>query len=219
MQSQKTTSGDDTLGRTDKSGKSDKPDKSANGVSASRLAALQSGKDATEVQVLAVRTSKAVDELMGAAQQKMNEVTNSYPPFLRGSEQRQQYLMSISSIRQQIEAMTIPPGKLDNPALDTASSDETKLMWAELFKDVGIPALATSGPNEASDAQIRAASSAIGAMRSDLTSRRAALEQLITPANLISSPMAQYLSQTAGQELAKTDISLTYKLTAALKGM
>lgn len=185
----------------------------------SRLAALQSGKESSELQVLTVRTSKAVEEQMESAQEKMNEIVNSYPPFLRGSEKRQQYLMSISSIRQQIEAMTIPPGKLDNPALDASSSNGAKKMWANLFQGVNIPALETSGPNEASDAQIKAASTAVGAMRSELSSRRAALEQQLVPPAQISTPMAQYMSQTAAQDLAKTDQSLISNLTGALRSL
>jgi hypothetical protein len=185
----------------------------------SRLAALQSRKDTSELQVLTVRTSKAVEEQMESAQDKMNEIVDSYPPFLRGSEKRQQYLMSISSIRQQIESMTIPPGKLDNPALDKSSSIGAKNMWANLFLDVNIPVLEASGPNEASDAQIKAASAAVGAMKSELTSRRAALEQQMLQPAQISSPMAQYMSQAAAQGLINTDLSLTTNLTGALRSL
>lgn len=212
-QSQKATSG---IEKSELSDNSEKSTKAANGA-ASRLGALQNEKDATQLQVLAVRTGKAVEVQLESAQKQMDEIVNSYPPFLRGSEQRQQYLMSISSIRQQIEAMTIPPGKLNNPALDATSSGGAKKMWAELFQDVGIPALATNGPNEASDAQIRAASSAVGAMQSDLSGRRTALEQQVAPQNPISSPMAQYISQAAGQGLAQTGLSLTTNLIGALK--
>jgi hypothetical protein len=187
------------------------------GSSTSRLAAIQDGKDIRDLQVLAVRTSKAVEVQMESAQKQMNEIVNSYPPFLRGSEQRQQYLMSISSIRKQIEAMIVPPIKLDNPALDATSSNEAKQMWASLFQGVAIPALATNGSSEASDAQIRAVSSAVGAIRSELSGRRAALElQLVSPTR-ISSPTAEYMSQVAGLELTRTSLSITTNLTGALK--
>jgi hypothetical protein len=206
------------IDKSDKSDKSAENAKSASGAATNRLTALQSGKEASELQVLAVRTSKSVEVQLESAQKQMNEIVNSYPPFLRGSELRQQYLMSISSIRTQIEAMIIPPIQLDNPALlDTAASKEAKMMWAELFQGLGIPVLATNGPNEASDAQIRAASSAVGVMQSDLSGRRAALEQQVAPTNPISSPMAQYLSQAAGQGLAQAGLSLTTNLIGALK--
>jgi len=215
-QPQKAPSGID---KADNSGKSDESAKSAKSgaVATSRLAALQSGKETGELQVLAVRTGKAVEVQLESAQKQMNEIVNSYPPFLRGSEQRQQYLMSISSIRQQIEAMIIPPVKLDNPALDAATSTEGKKMWTELFRNIDIAALAANGPNEASDAQIRAASSAVGAILADLTDRRTALEQQVSQTNPISSPMAQYMSQAAGQGLAQAGLSLTTNLIGALK--
>ena len=184
-----------------------------------RLNGLQSGKETGELQVLAVRTSKAVEKQMETVQSTMNEIVNSYPPFLRGSEKRQQYLMSISSIRQQIEAMTIPPtGKLDSPSLDATSSKEAKKMWANLFQDVNVPALAANGPGEASDAQIKAASAAVGISKTDLANRRDALEQQAAPVG-ISPIMAQYMSQTAGHVLAQTGLSLTTNLTGVLKGL
>jgi hypothetical protein len=208
-------SGNDIASKDILSGGATTPAKEA----ASRLAALQGGKESSELQVLTVRTSKAVEEQLESAQEKMNEIVDSYPPFLRGSEKRQQYLMSISSIRKQIEDMTFPPGKLDNPALDKASSNGAKKMWENLFQDVNIPALEASGPNEASDTQIRAASSAIGAMKSDLSGRRVALEQQMLQPSKISSPMAQYMSQAAAQGLTKTDLSLTANLTGALRSL
>ncbi|MEI6207394.1 MAG: hypothetical protein WCP20_11460 [Desulfuromonadales bacterium] len=188
------------------------PAKSATG----RLTVLQNSSDTRSLQANAVNTSKAVEEQMESMKQKMDEIVNSYPPFLRGSEKRQQYLMSISSIRQQIEAMTIPPDKLINQA----SGNEVNKMWTSLFRNVDIPALSSNGPNEATDAQIKAASAAVGAMQSDLSGRRAALEQQVTATPpVISSPMAQYISQAAGQELAQTGLSLTTNLTGALKGL
>jgi hypothetical protein len=205
------------VSKSDKSDKPDKSDKSDTATATNRLAALQSGKEASEIQVLAVRTSKAVEEQLESAQQQMNEITNSYPPFLRGSEQRQQYLMSISSIRKQIESMTIPPIRIDN----AAASGDAKQMWASLFQNISVPELAANGPNEASDAQIREASSAVGTMLSDLSGRRAALEQQVAPTNPISSQMAQYMSQTAGKglALAQPGLSLTNNFSGALKGM
>lgn len=186
---------------------------------ANRLTALQHGKDAQTLKAQAASTSKAVEEQMESMKDKMDEIVNSYPPFLRGSEKRQQYLMSISSIRRQIEAMTLPPSKADQVAPDGTASGATKKMWSSLFKNLDIPALEPSGPNEATDAQIKAASAAIGAMQSDLSSRRAALEQQVATPNQISSPVAQYLSQAAGQGLAQTNLSLTTNLTGALKSL
>jgi hypothetical protein len=180
------------------------------GVS-SRLSALQGAKDTSESQVLAVRTSRTVEVQLEAAKAKMDEITNSYPPFLRGSEQRQQYLMSISSIRNQIESMIIPPIQRDTAALvdQPAANSEKKLMWASLFQDIGVPVLTANGPDEASDAQIKAASSQLGTMKSELAGRRIELEKRVTPDAYISSPVAQYRSEVAGQSLSKTGLPLT----------
>lgn len=185
---------------------------------ASRLTAVQNDSAARSIKAQAVRTSKAVEEQMESMREKMNEIVNSYPPFLRGSEKRQQYLMSISSIRQQIEAMTFPPNKFHSIP-DVASSNELKKIWTNLFQNVDIPALASSGPNEASDAQIQAVSSAIGAMQSDLSGRRAALERQAVPSTPISPVAAQYISRVTGQGLVNSGFSLTTNLTGALKGM
>ncbi|MDD5286352.1 MAG: hypothetical protein PHD54_10865 [Desulfuromonadaceae bacterium] len=185
----------------------------------SRLAALQGSKETSDLQVLAVRTSKAVEERMESVREKLNEIVNSYPPFLRGSEKRQQYLMSISSIRDQIEAMTIPPIKVDKPSLDSASGNGAKQMWAQLFDKIDIPALEANGANEASDAQIRAASSAVGAMKSDLSGRRATLERQLVSSPQISTPIAQQMSQVAEHGLAATDLSLTANLKGVLRSL
>ena len=186
---------------------------------ANRLTAFQSEKETSNLQVLAVRTGKAVEEQMESIKEKLNEIVNSYPPFLRGSEKRQQYLMSISSIRQQIEAMTVPPNTLDTPSLSAASNNEAKKVWANLFQNIGIPELEANGPNEASDAQIKAASSLVETAQSDLSSRRATLEQQLAQPAPISSPIAQYMSQTAVQGLSETDLSLTSNLTGALRNL
>jgi hypothetical protein len=152
-----------------------------------------------------------VEVQLEAAKAKMDEITNSYPPFLRGSEQRQQYLMSISSIRNQIESMIIPPIQRDTAALvdQPAANSEKKLMWASLFQDIGVPVLTANGPDEASDAQIKAASSQLGTMKSELAGRRIELEKRVTPDAYISSPVAQYRSEVAGQSLSKTGLPLT----------
>lgn len=220
------------ISRPDKTARSEKSDKSAatkdflSGAATapaneatSRLTALQGGKELREIQVLAVRTSKAVEKLMESMKEMMEEIVSSYPPFLRGSEKRQQYLMSISSIRQQIEAMTIPPIKLDTPALDVASSNDAKKMWTNLFHNIGIPALEQNGPNEASDSQIKAVSLTVIAMREELSSRRNALEQQVVQTVSMSSVSAEYRSQLAGQNLAVLDISLTINLTGGLKAL
>jgi hypothetical protein len=184
-----------------------------------RLAALENSKETTALHVQTVRASKVVEEQLETAKEKMNEIVDSYPPFLRGSEKRQQYLMSISSIRQQIEAMTLPPNKLDNPNLDVASSKEAKDMWANLFTDIGVPKLEYNGPNEASDAQIREASSAVGKMISGLAGRRSALEQQLAPSAAVAEQFAVPLSQSTGQGLAATKLPLTNNFSEALKGL
>lgn len=47
--------------------------------------------------------------LVGAMREQVQILVKNYPPFPPGSEQRLQYLNSISALRQQLEAMNIPP--------------------------------------------------------------------------------------------------------------
>lgn len=48
-------------------------------------------------------------EVVGAMREQVQVLVKNYPPFPPGSEQRLQYLNSISTLRQQLEAMNIPP--------------------------------------------------------------------------------------------------------------
>jgi hypothetical protein len=182
-----------------------------------RLVALENSKESKTLHVQVVQTSKAVEEQLESAKEKMNEIVDSYPPFLRGSEKRQQYLMSISSIRQQIEAMTIPPNRLVNP--DVSSSTEVKSIWTNLFQNIGIPMLESNGSNEASDAQIKAASAAVANMKADLAGRRSALQLQLAPSGAVTEQLAVPLSQTAGQGLAATQLPLTSHFSEVLKAL
>lgn len=183
----------------------------------SRLTTVQNDSATRMIKAEAIRTGKAVEEQLESMQEKSNEIVNSYPPFLRGSEKRQEYLMSISSIRHQIEAMTIPPSKFTNS--DLIPGSQAKKIWSDLFQGVTIPALPASGPNEASDAEIKAVSSVVSSIQKGLVGRRSTLEQQAASPVTISPNAAQYISRAAGQGLTNSSLSLTSNLTGALKGL
>lgn len=182
-----------------------------------RLVALQVENSTRAIKVQATRAASFVEARMEAMKAELNGIVKNYPPFLKGSEIRQQYLMSIGGIREQIEAMTIPHNKFVHPALNDASSNQAKQIWGELFQGIGIPALSTSGPNEASDAEVQVTYSVVDAMQAGLAERRAALEQQVASPVPISTPAAQYISKVVSMGLAQTGQSLTTNLTGALK--
>jgi hypothetical protein len=187
---------------------------------AARVADLQEKAATRALQAEAVKAAGTVEARLQEMKKDMATIVNSYPPFLRGSEKRRQYLMSISSIRQQIEAMTIPP---DKAAEGQAAQAKTNALWHDLFKGVSAPELATGGPSEASNETLRNAYTAVEQMRAGLAERRTALERQVMPAAAVSqqipSSAARYLSQTAGQVLAQAGFSLTTNLTGGLKGL
>lgn len=77
------------------------------------FARLAGDKDAAAQVAQTVReVSGALErahKLVGAMQEQVQILIKNYPPFPPGSEQRLQYLKSISTLRQQLEAMNIPP--------------------------------------------------------------------------------------------------------------
>jgi len=87
-------------------------------------------------------------ETVRSMQVQVDALVKQYPPFPPGSEQRLKYLNSISALRQQLEAMTIPPPadrlepvfsprERELPALDPATaSDEDVLAFARALDGV-----------------------------------------------------------------------------------
>lgn len=116
------------------------------------FAALASGKDeasrmaqsAREMQ----RALQAASVTLQAMRQAVDAVLKQYPPFPPGSEQRVGYLNSVAALRQQIEAMTVPPPqdeagvviypRLDDlPELDPSSAtDEDIAAFARTLQAV-----------------------------------------------------------------------------------
>jgi len=78
------------------------------------FAALASVKDDAAHVALSVRHAGQALERAEATVQSMREkvqqfLVKNFPPFPPGSEQRQDYLNSISALRRQLESMSIPP--------------------------------------------------------------------------------------------------------------
>jgi hypothetical protein len=176
-----------------------------------RQVALHGDSSTQAVKAQAVRTASVVEAHMAAAKEAITGIVKNYPPFLMGDEKRVQYLMSISSFRAQIEAMTVPPKNSAHPM-------EARKIWTNLFQDVNIPVLTPSGPNEASDAQLQQALTQVDAMQSQLADRSAALQQSLTPVSM-APQVAEYISQSVGQGLSGSATSLTTTLTGALKSL
>lgn len=77
--------------------------------------------------------------LVGSMREQVQILIKNYPPFPPGSEQRLQYLNSISTFRQQLEAMNIPPLEIGGepdiyprsselPALDPARATDAEIL-------------------------------------------------------------------------------------------
>lgn len=83
---------------------------------ATRLSAfsrLWQHKDQAVVELRAVveqqRKINAADRLVTEMRQQIGTLVKNYPPFPPGSEERLSYLRSISALRQQLDALTVPP--------------------------------------------------------------------------------------------------------------
>lgn len=55
------------------------------------------------------RRVEAADRLVTEIRQQIGGLVKNYPPFPPGSEERLSYLRSISALRQQLDALTVPP--------------------------------------------------------------------------------------------------------------
>ncbi len=160
------------------------------------FAAMVASKDeALRVAQSVRQTVRALEEVQAtvrAMQAAVQAVVKQYPPFPPGSEQRLQYLNSISALRQQLEAMTIPPpANRIEPVFYPRASD--------------LPAL---DPNTAADADVGALGAAligfeadIGAGLSGLRQQTGALANRLDPA-LPAPPAAEAQAVSLSRTLA-----------------
>jgi hypothetical protein len=183
---------------------------------ATRLVTISNVNAARSVQGVAVQAASAVNVQMDAIKEAMTHIVKDYPPFALGDEKRQQYLMSISGIRRQIEAMMVPPVTSTPATAQIGSKD----IWGDLFKGVSIPMLTVSGPNEATDAQVQAALTSVTSMQTTLSERSDSLaQQTATTLTPTASLMAESISQTVSQGLAASGMSLTNNLSGVLRSL
>lgn len=105
-------------------------------ISLSRFGPLDSTKEVLGQVATGVRELANARKLVQRAQQQLELVVKSFPPFPPGSTEREQYLNSVAGIRSIIEKLTIPPElgeqlkqALSQPAL-TNSDATTDLLPA-----------------------------------------------------------------------------------------
>ncbi len=182
------------------------------GSAASRLASFKDDAVDRLTRAKAVSVASAVDGQMENMKQEISQIIKSYPPFLMGSEKRVEYLMSIASIRHQIEAMTIPA-----VSAKTEKQGEIGKIWGDLFSGINIPTLTPSGPDEATDAQLQAAALTITTMQSTLVARSSGLQAEALLPTFASAPDALKASKTAGEGIAATGLPLSTQLGEILK--
>lgn len=101
-------------------------------VSLGRFGALNSQKEVWSQVATEVRGLGQARQLIERAQQELDLVFKSFPPFPPGSVERERYLNSVAGIRSIIEKLTIPPEPVEKlkealaqPALiDSEVADE-----------------------------------------------------------------------------------------------
>ncbi len=103
-------------------------------------------KDQTVVELRAAveqqRRLVQADRLVRELRQQIGGLVKNYPPFPPGSEERMSYLRSISALRQQLEALTVPPAveyaeRLPTPpAMPPASAADAQ--WRAHAEDLGV---------------------------------------------------------------------------------
>lgn len=88
----------------------------------------------------ALRAIDQADARARAIEQEIAAMVKNYPPFPPGSEERLRYLRSISALRQQLDALTIPPRPdvaaqaAAPPPPDVAAPDA---VWQRHAEDLG----------------------------------------------------------------------------------
>jgi hypothetical protein len=117
----------------------------------SEFAALALQKDEATQYAQSIRDADRALDAVEAVIKDLGEVValvKNYPPFPPGNDQRMQYINGINGLRQQLEAMVVPPVKGESeavfypresalPPLDALSaSDEEVLAYGAALKDV-----------------------------------------------------------------------------------
>lgn len=86
---------------------------SAPATQLSAFARLWQQKDAAIAWLQAATESmdrlRRGQDIVAAMRREIEALVKNYPPFPPGSEERLQYLRSISALRQQLDALTVPP--------------------------------------------------------------------------------------------------------------
>lgn len=187
---------------------------------AMRFAAIHEDSIARSVKAVAQQTFTAVSVQMDAMKEALTHIVKNYPPFAMGDEKRVAYLMSITSIREQIQAMMLPHDRFSQPMVPEASQVRANKIWSDMFQGISLPTLTAAGPDEATDVQVQAALTSVTSMQTGLFERSAIVSQrTLPPLPAVSSPMAEFISNVTGQGLAITDFPLTTNLSGVLKSL
>lgn len=113
----------------------------------------------------------SASEQTGRMSDTLVEITKNYPPFPVGSKERQELLMSYTSIRQEIMKMTFP-------APPAPIYEKVKSTWDSMFAQNGqmlasaVPALENNSPDtlvQQTLQQVQATSNALGSLSSSTT--------------------------------------------------
>jgi hypothetical protein len=175
---------------------------------ASQLAGIRGDVAERTQKTTLIQAALKVESQLADMQQVMQYITKNFPPFSPDDAKRQQYLMSITSIREQIQAMTLPPPP---PAIPASG------MWKDFFKGTTIPSLPATGPGTASDAQVHSAYEDVVAARAILAQRRETLVRQTIPAVSLAPAVASQTSMQMGQQLSATGATLSVNLVGELQ--
>lgn len=177
---------------------------SATSTQVSPFARLWQQKEAaiTQVQNASERLNRLrqAQDIVTAMRRQIDAWVKNYPPFPPGSEERLQYLRSISALRQQLDALTVPP---------------RQEMASRIPEAPRLPA------DEASDAQWQAHAEALGVYQTQLAELSAASADRLQRARMwpeVGSAMpsaAAVPDQASLQTLATTLRQSTASLSQA----
>ena len=176
-------------------------------ISAKRLDTTRNITESRMEQIKVIQSAAIVSKQMGEIKHISAKILHSFPPFFTGDEERQRYLMSISSIRDMIAKLTIP-------SKDTSS--QVKIMTSELFKGIQIPYLQPSGQNEATDGEIAATYNSVDSMQAVLNWRSSLMAQQIMPVSS-SSSFAEQVSISVKNALSASSSTISSNLRGVIR--
>lgn len=133
----------------------------------------------------------AIDGNLKAMRKDLEEIVKNFPPYPQGSDDRVRMLKSFNALRQQIDALTIPPVKHDGtdgaavladpavvPNAGSAVLGNVKVGAQEVHTGktgLDIPSLPDTPPGDATDGQINDVLEKLGQAYELLQQRRSAL--------------------------------------------